>query len=168
MPTIKLNLGAGNRHLEGFINVDLADNWCLKPPEVVCDVRKLTFPDNYADEVHAYHVFEHFYRFESDDVLDEWVRVLKPGGLLVLEMPCLDKILGIFDYCAKVAHEIPDNLTMFGLYGDPKYNSPDMCHRWCYSVGEITQMLEGRGLKVTEAEPQTHKRIRDMRLEAIK
>jgi len=165
---VKLNLGCGNRHLAGFINVDMADNWCNKMPDVVCDVRKLELANEYADEIHAYHVFEHFYRYEADDVLDDWIRVLKPGGLLVLELPCLDKILALFDYFKVTQKPVQDNVTLFGLYGDPKYHSPDMCHRWCYSVGELTQMLEGRGLTVTEGEPQTHQPVRDMRLEAIK
>lgn len=165
---IKLNLGCGNRHLAGFINVDLADNWCKKKPEIVCDVRKLEIPNEFADEVHAYHVFEHFYRYEADDILDEWIRVLKPGGLLVLELPCLDKILALFDYFSRRGEPLKDNLTLWGMYGDPKYKTPAMVHHWCYSVGELTQMLEGRGLTAKECEATTHQPVRDMRIEAIK
>lgn len=165
---IRLNLGCGNRHLPGFVNVDFADNWCKKKPEIECDVRKLPLPDDYADEVHAYHVFEHFYRYEAEDVLTEWVRVLKPGGKLVLELPCLDKILGIFDWADKNKQPYPINLTMWGLFGSPKYKDPTMCHRWCYSVAELTGMMKHAGLEVTEHEPITHQPIRDMHLEGVK
>lgn len=166
---MKLNLGCGNRHLEGFVNVDMADNWCSKPPDVSTDISKpLPFDDGVADEIHAYHVFEHFYRYDADAILIDWVRVLKPGGLLVLELPCLDKILGIFQHCIKSRLELPEHLTLWGLYGDPKYANPAMVHRWAYSISELSTMLELNGLKVRSTEPQTHQPIRDMRLEGRK
>jgi predicted SAM-dependent methyltransferase len=166
---VKLNLGCGDRHKEGFVNVDLAENWCHRPPDVSADISKqLPFEDNYAEEIHAYHVFEHFYRYEADEILTDWIRVLKPGGLLVLELPCLDKILNIFVYCRDHKQEVPDNLTMWGLYGDPNYFEPAMVHRWCYSIGELSGMMNDRGLEVESTKPQTHQPIRDMRLEGRK
>lgn len=166
---MKLNLGAGERHLEGFVNVDLASNWCHRPPDVSADISKpLPFDDGAADEIHAYHVFEHFYRYEADEILTDWVRVLAPGGLLVLELPCLDRILDIFRHCAEKQIETPDNLTMWGLYGDPNYFEPAMVHRWCYSVGELSGMMIDRGLTVELHKAQTHQPVRDMRLEGRK
>ena len=166
---LKLNLGCGNKHLQGFVNVDLESNWCLRKPNMAADVAKpLPLPDGVVDEVHAYHLVEHFYRWEAFDILADWVRVLKPGGLLVIELPCLDKILSIMQHCIATQTEMPENLTMWGLYGDPGYGKPEMCHRWCYSIAEMTAMLEELGLEVTSTEPQTHKPIRDMRLEGRK
>lgn len=166
---MKLNLGCGNRHMEGFVNVDMADNWCRKQPDVVADVSKpLPFEDGAVDEVHAYHVFEHFYRYEADAILMDWVRVLKPGGLLVLELPCLDKILNIFQHCIQNQLELPEHLTLWGLYGDPKYGEPAMVHRWAYSIGELGDMMKLNGLTVESKTPQTHQPLRDMRLEGRK
>ena len=130
--------------------------------------KRLPFEDGSVDYIQAIHCFEHFYRYEADEILTDWIRVLKPGGLLVLELPCLDKILSIFVYCRERKHEVPDNLTMWGLYGDPNHFEPAMCHRWCYSIGELTGMMRDRGLTVESTEPQTHKPIRDMRLEGRK
>lgn len=165
---IKLNLGCGNKFLQGFVNVDMANNWCERKPDLEADVRQLGLPDAYADEIHAYHVFEHFYRYEADEILTDWVRILKPEGKLVLELPCLDKILGIFDYFSKVGKELDYSLTMWGLYGDPKYHNPAMVHRWCYAEAELTDMMQRAGLKVSTHQPETHRPIRDMRLEGIK
>lgn len=166
---MKLNLGCGNRHLDEFINVDMADNWCKKPPDVSHDISQpLPFDDESADEIHAYHVFEHFFRYDADAILIDWVRVLKPGGLLVLELPCLDKILNIFQHCIKTGEELPEHLTLWGLYGDPKYANPAMVHKWCYSFSELTAMMELNGLTVRSEKPQTHQPIRDMRLEGRK
>lgn len=165
---IKLNLGCGNRHLQGFVNTDLPNNWCKRKPDLEADVRKLELPTNYADEIHAYHVFEHFYRYESDAILQDWARILKPGGKMVLELPCLDKILALFDYYSREQKDLNYQMTMWGLYGDPGYEDPAMVHRWCYAEAELTDMMENCGLLVTTHKPETHQPVRDMRLEGIK
>lgn len=46
----------------------------------------LSFPDATFDRVIAAHVLEHLYK--PHEVLREWRRVLKPGGVLTLLLPC--------------------------------------------------------------------------------
>ena len=50
------------------------------------DAASLTFPDDTFDRVIAAHVLEHL--VEPHLRLREWVRVLKPGGVLSLVLPC--------------------------------------------------------------------------------
>jgi ubiquinone/menaquinone biosynthesis C-methylase UbiE len=50
------------------------------------NARKLSFADAAFDRVIAAHVLEHL--TEPHVVLREWVRVIKPGGLLTLVLPC--------------------------------------------------------------------------------
>lgn len=165
---LRLNLGCGPRLLSGFINVDLPNNWSGKQPDVVSDIRSLPFGDGYADEVHAYHVLEHLYRWEAETTLTEWLRVLKPGGKLILELPCLDKILNVFNVCMSHGKPVPARLTILGLYGDPAYRSEAMCHRWAWSKSELKSVLRSLGLRPRIMEPVTHIPERDMRCEAIK
>ena len=166
---MKLNLGCGPRHLAGFVNVDMGGNWSGKKPDVEADLSKpLPFEDESADEIHAYHLFEHFYRYEADEILMDWTRVLKVGGLLVIELPCLDKIISIINHCVAKGLPLPERLTVWGLYGDPNYENPAMCHRWCYSESELTTMMRLHGMEVESTTPQTHQPVRDMRLEGRK
>ncbi len=166
---MKLNLCCGNKHLEGFVNVDFPDDWHLSPPDMSWNLRDpLPYGDEVADEIHCFHGFEHFYRFEADEILADWVRVLKPGGLLVLEVPCLDKIIGIFNKAVQQGIPPPENMTMGGLYGDLSQRSEAMSHRWCYSIGELKHMMESCGLETEMKPPQTHIAVRDMRLEGRK
>ena len=166
---MKLNLCCGNKHLDGFVNVDFPDDWHLYKPDVTLNLREpLPYADGVADEIHCFHGFEHFYRFEADDILTYWTRVLKPGGLMVLEVPCLDKIIGIFNTCIAKGVPPPENLTLGGLYGDLSQRSEAMSHRWCYSIGELTDMMERNGLDVELKPTQTHISVRDMRLEGRK
>jgi ubiquinone/menaquinone biosynthesis C-methylase UbiE len=50
------------------------------------DAMSLTFPDDTFDRVIAAHVLEHL--VEPHLRLREWIRVLKPGGVLSLVLPC--------------------------------------------------------------------------------
>jgi predicted SAM-dependent methyltransferase len=161
---MRLNLGCGRKLLDGFTNCDMQGD-----PDVTCDVfGTLPFESDSADEVHAYHVAEHTHRWQIAAVLKEWARVLKPGGLMVLELPCLDKVLGIFYDHIEAGKPVPVNLTMWGLFGDPGWKDPAMCHHWCYSMAEMKSLMESAGLRVEVKPAQTHQPVRDMRLEGIK
>jgi len=161
---VRLNIGCGNKLLEGYVNIDMPGNYSGQKPDIECDIREIPLPDNHADEAMAIHVIEHFYRWEAVDVLKEWVRVLKPGGLMVIECPCLDKVIQL----AQVP-DIPWNMTMWRLYGDPSYKAPEMVHRWCYSVQELAEVMSRSGLKgLAKKPPQYHVPLADMRIEGIK
>jgi beta-1,4-mannosyl-glycoprotein beta-1,4-N-acetylglucosaminyltransferase len=89
---IKLNLGCGNLVYSDYVNIDLY----APEADVKMDIRKLEYPDNYADEIAAYHVFEHLSPYEANDILSEWLRVLKPNGRLVMELPDIESMCAAF------------------------------------------------------------------------
>jgi predicted SAM-dependent methyltransferase len=152
---IRINLGSGIHPWPGFVNVDYCGE-C----DVVSDVTNLPmFADKSVDEIHAIHLFEHIDRTKIHDAIAEWKRVLKPGGKLILELPCLDKIAAMI-----VRGVIDPRLTMFGLFGDPRYESEYMQHRWCYTYDEIREVLQHGGFSVSFDEPVYHKKVRDMRV----
>lgn len=155
---IRLNLGAGRTRIQGYLSVDLSES-----AEVHSDVRKLDMPDEYADEIMAIHLFEHLYRWDAEPTLREWFRVLKPGGLLVLELPDLLKC------CANILAGAEDRYGLFGLFGGPADGNPLMVHKWCYSFAELRDVVRAAGfVKVKNLPTQYHKKNRDMRLEARK
>lgn len=150
---MKLNLGCGKRKFDGYENLD----WPT-------DVRNLTYSVGAIDEIVAIHLFEHFYRHEAMDILKHWVSLLKIDGQLVLEVPCLDKILDLFRQGAA------PNFTLWGLFGNPAEVAVNdsMQHKWCYSVFELRSMMEAVGLSVREEPVKFHKPLRDMRLVGVK
>lgn len=122
------------------------------------------------DEAVAIHVLEHFYLWEVPTVLAEWQRILKPGGRLVLELPCMDKV---FDYIVKARQMGVEDfwapMTVWALWGDPKYQDPAMCHRWGYTKKMLEQVLTLSGWQaITHEEPRYHLKERDMRVTAQK
>ncbi|MBP2303069.1 class I SAM-dependent methyltransferase [Azospirillum picis] len=119
---LRLNLGCGDKLLPGDINVDVAPSRNGATPDHLCDLRRLApFTDDSANEILAVHVVEHFWRWEVVDVLREWVRVLKPGGTMILECRNLatawQEFLKDPDGTAGSGPEA--QRTMWVLYGDP-------------------------------------------------
>jgi len=81
---IRLNIGCGKKQEKGFINLDLRD----LGQDIVWDIREgIPFPDNSVDLIWSQHVMEHFNESESQAVLREMHRVLKPGGVMVHTTP---------------------------------------------------------------------------------
>ena len=165
---IRLNLGCGDKILENYINVDVASERKGKKPDVISDIRKLTFDDNYADEILSVHVIEHFWRWEVSDILKEWIRVLKPGGKLILECPNLQSACEEFLKSPEIKSS-PDNngqRTMWVFYGDPKWQDPLMVHRWGYTPYSLSYLMNEAGLINVRQEPAEYKlrEPRDMRV----
>lgn len=59
----------------------------LRPVDIVCDAENLTLPDNYADVVFSSEAIEHFSWRKTKAVIKEWARIVKPGGVLVVDAP---------------------------------------------------------------------------------
>lgn len=170
---IRLNLGCGDKILPGYVNVDVAPERAGNLPDVVSDVRNLSiFEDNYADEILSVHVVEHFWRWEVESILKEWVRVLKPGGKMILECPNLrsacEEFLKNSDIGAQPGPE--GQRTMWVFYGDPRWKDPLMVHRWGYTPRSLAQIMSLAGLGDLKQEPAQFKlrEPRDMRISGIK
>ena len=173
MTSKKLNLGCGDKLIKGYINVDLVTERAGVTPDVNCDIRKLTvFDTDYADEILAVHVIEHFWRWEVEDILAEWVRVLKPNGKLILECPNLISACEEFlkDPEAGSSPNQKGQKTMWVFYGDPRWKDPLMVHRWGYTPKSLAAIMNVAGLTQLKQEPAQFKlrEPRDMRITGIK
>lgn len=155
---VRLNLGAGSKVVPGYLACGLEDHHDIR-----CDFRSIPVPDGSIDEALCIHVLEHVYRWECAETLREWRRILRPGGLLVIEMPDLIKC------CRNVVDGKAEAMGIRGLYGDQTLRDPLMCHRWLYTEPEVMAELRAAGFaKIRSAVPQFHGRrvARDMRIEA--
>ncbi len=160
------NLGCGKIRWPDWINVDVDPEYA----DLVADIRKLPeIESNSADAVAAIHVMEHFYYWEVPEMIQEWKRILKPGGKLILEMPCLDKVLGYIVTCAQKNIPMDPYMTLYSFYGDPGFKNPAMCHKWIWGKKHLEKMLEDQGMKNIQSLPSRyHFAFRDMRFEATK
>jgi len=86
--SVKLNIGCGNDIRVGYINIDKYNN--TGNVDYNSDMGDLPFEDGYADEIYTSHVFEHIPINEMYSVVEEWKRVLKPNGDLIIRCPNLE------------------------------------------------------------------------------
>ncbi len=166
---MKLNLGCGDKILDGYVNVDAVARG-PKAPDLTCDLHRLEFDDGMADEVLAVHVVEHFWRWEVRDVLREWIRVLKPGGQMVLECPDLAQACRQYLAMPSTGDGPDGQRSMWVFYGDPRYKDPFMVHRWGYTPKTLGDLMEEVGLYgITQAPAQFKLREpRDFRMVGVK
>lgn len=170
---LRLNIGAGARRPPGYFHCDIEEH--PEAPhklDLVCDAKAIPLPDGCAVEVMAIHVFEHFYRWESEGVLREWGRLLQPGGRLVLELPNLIKCCENYLSGRMRGGKNPDQLARWGIYGDPRTGNKFMNHPWGWSPNELKGLILQNGFHDAVERPTVHhpagRDHRDMRIEAIK
>lgn len=161
---VALNLGSGALRWDGWVNIDGFNDRA----DLRCDLKKLPYPDNHADRIIAVHVFEHFYLWETDGLLDEWRRVLKPGGKLILELPCMDKVCTHIQLRLNKGVAPAPFMSWLAFWGDPKYEDPAMCHKWGYFKHDMEKILLKRFVSMSHEPPRYHFIQRDMRVTAIK
>ena len=78
---MRLNLGASDRRIEGFVSVDICP-----PADEIADLSKpWPWPESSIDEVLAYDLCEHLP--DRIDFMNQLHRVLKPGGRATIETP---------------------------------------------------------------------------------
>ena len=134
---MKLHLGCGDKHIDGYINID-----CRYLPQVdeIQDVSILRKYKNESIEViYASHVLEHFSRWDYMSVLNRWYDLLKPNGILRIAVP---------DFEAIVNHYIKnkDLRVISGLlYGGQDYENN--FHHWVWDFETLKKELEQIGFK---------------------
>jgi len=177
---MRLNIGCGHRVKDGYFNIDALHNpKAPRAPDLLYHfqfdkdgrlLEPVPLDDAVADEIQAIHVFEHFYRWTCKAAAAEFNRLLKPGGLLILELPDLIKCCKNIIENRQARH--PDQLGRWGLYGDPRVNDPFMCHPWGWGPEELMAFLGENGFKDMRHLPTQFHSIgrdhRDMRIECRK
>lgn len=94
---MKLNLGACDRYLPGFLSVDR-----VPPADVIADLAQpWPWPDSTVEEIVAYDVIEHI--ADRIHFMNELHRVLKPGARATIETPNASKGAGYFQDPTHVA-----------------------------------------------------------------
>lgn len=122
--SLKLNIGAGNVRVDGWTPIDR---------KLGTEAFPLNYPDNSVDVVRASHVLEHLTFRDAQTALQEWIRVLKPGGKLQVAVPSIDKL-----------HLVEPDERVFVLMGGQK--DDDDVHKSAWDQNRLHAHLEHFGL----------------------
>jgi hypothetical protein len=128
---LRLNIGSGHElTLKGYVNLDAKFGHAAYP---------LAYADNSVDEIRASHILEHFSLRETDEVLRDWVRALKPGGWLKIAVPD-------FDFIVKAhSNGNPEGLPL-GMYLMGGQIDKDDYHKAIFTRESLTLALKNAGL----------------------
>jgi predicted SAM-dependent methyltransferase len=127
---LKLNLGSGEQELKDYVNLDIKKGNAVFP---LSDYETGT-----VDEVRASHILEHYQQSIVKDILREWVRILKPGGIIKIAVPDFDKL-------ARSYAEGKDlNYTGYILGGQTDAND---FHRSMFNAETLTGLLRDIGVE---------------------
>ena len=128
-----VHIGCGSISSPEFVNVDAQPYPHVH--YVRNDITDLSmFADGSVDLVYMCHVLEHVHRKEMFDVLAEFRRVLKPGGVLRISVPDFDLLVEMYDSTGCD----PDGI-MAPLLGSHA-NEYDI-HYWIFTERSLTAIL---------------------------
>jgi predicted SAM-dependent methyltransferase len=135
---MKLNLGAGDWRPDGWTSVDLAG------ADVVCDLRQPHWPfePQSVDAMLASHVLEHFTREEGANFLSWCWSYMKPGGVLYIAVPDLDKFIDCHvsgDFSPLQGYRWTDLNHFMG--GGPHEPRPEQRHKYMYTFPSLAHAL---------------------------
>lgn len=144
MGQLKLNLGSNCVRIQGFLNVDLVPHPNV---DVVCNAIKLPYQDNEVDEIYSSHLIEHFHYHDGLKALKEWYRVLKFGGIMVIELPDFEAFCRNFLQLPE--HEKPNYYVQ--VWGYPW--EAGQAHQFGYTPQQMIWSLNQAGFTKIERLP---------------
>jgi len=137
---MKLNIGCGYSYLKGYVNIDSYEG---SVADRRMEAHSLYFEDGSADEIKAAQLIEHLGFFKTKYFLAECYRVLKPGGLLTIETPHIEKTFEIFLKGDRAVREA----ALGWVYGS---ECPGMEHRYCFPSELLEELIAAAGFELTK------------------
>ncbi len=134
-----VHIGCGDISSPEFVNVDAQPY-----PHVHCVTNDITnlpmFSDRSVDLVYMCHVLEHVHRRDIFDVLGEFRRVLKPGGVLRISVPDFDLLIAMYEGIGRD----PDGIIapLLGSHA----NEYDF-HYWVFTERSLSAILFKAGFR---------------------
>jgi predicted SAM-dependent methyltransferase len=140
---MKINMGCGWRDFgKEWIHIDSGDYDHLDYESIV-DLSQ--FGDNTVDLIYASHVVEYFDRQQIPSVLNEWRRILKPGGTLRVAVPNFKQISRLY-----TEEDYPLDKFVGLLYGRMPMGEETIYHRTVYDFSSLKRVLEDSGFSEIE------------------
>jgi predicted SAM-dependent methyltransferase len=158
---LKVNIGCGDYAYPELVNCDIVYG---KGVNVVCNALSLPFKDDSAEEVYMIHLIEHFRLFDARKVLKEAARVLKKGGLLIVEFPDIEKSIKIYNEDGNLGG------LLKSLYGTQHKDYELHQHYFGWCIDLMMKEIVDAGLRIHhKGNGSAHNRPeRDTRVQAIK
>lgn len=145
-----LNVGCGTDYKQGWVNIDNNSDENIEKMDLDWDLlNPLPYKDNSVDFIFNEHFIEHFTVEESQAIIKDLMRVLKPGGVLRIAMPDLEAIVKQYTIGLKGDVLIENhNMTFIKTKAESlNYSVRWWGHKWVYDWEELERRLKEAGCK---------------------
>ncbi len=164
----KIHIGCGSDIKDGYINIDeFNPNADVQKP-----IQELGYPDDSIERIEGYMVLEHLNPFEARAFIGRAYQMMEPGGILILEVPDLEKVCRLILAFADDAEYL--NTGAFGirgLFGEPTdHMTKGDYHKWGYTPATLLRLVREAGFsqcRVLDGVSHLYP-LRDLRIEAVK
>lgn len=138
---MNINLGCGDRYVDGWVNVDLPD-MPHRVDQRVDITSELPWRENSIDCVYAGHVLEHLHKDDAYQLVARLLPLMKPYGAIMLVGPDVE-------VAAQLFNNVPNAPDQFGVTLDAlRYGAGRWCgdvHLWECTVHVLEDMLNRAG-----------------------
>ena len=136
---VKINLGCGWRNFgNDWLHIDAGDYDHLDLKHDIS--KKMPLSEDLVDLIYSSHLIEYFDRHEIKNILLDWKRVLKPGGILRLAMPDFKAITNLY-----IKGSIKIEQALGPIYGKMKMGKSTIYHKTAYDFESLKSLLEECG-----------------------
>jgi predicted SAM-dependent methyltransferase len=156
---VRLNVGCAMDLKKGYTNVDIQDLKIDDPniKFVQSDCGKLSFlRDRSVDLVYANQLLEHIHPLDIKEILYEWRRVLKIGGILRIVFPDFEKVIEDYQKCKEF--NTTKDFMNFMVLNYVVLNTTQQSdkirsifpHKSLQTIKFLTILLESEGFKILQ------------------
>ncbi len=130
---VRLHLGCGSKPIPGMINCDLHH----EAADCKLDATDLhEFADSSVDLIEHHHLIEHLSLARAQKAIQEWGRVLRPGGFLVMTCPDLSRVVRKWLWSSRASRW---GKVIQMIYGSQEHEG--MFHRSGYDRRQLSELL---------------------------
>lgn len=148
---VMLNVGCGTDYKQGWVNIDNNSDNNIEKLDLNWDLRNpLPYDDSSVDFIFNEHFVEHLTVEESQIAIRDFMRVLKPGGVLRIAMPNLEESV---DNYINLPIDKDPTIKRFKLdFIKTRAERINMAfrewgHMWLYDWEELERRLQEAGCK---------------------
>jgi predicted SAM-dependent methyltransferase len=171
---MKLNVGCGYNILEGYINIDMVQT---TPETVQKDILHIDYADESVDEIFMRHSIEHFFEDEIRQIMQNNYRMLRSGGIFVIETPDFERIMEAWQQ-GLLSKQIL-NWVLFGFQAGNTTREREihMLHKWVFDEALLCDFLREagfswfmveKGAKPSNYDPKYGEYMTHMKVTAVK
>ena len=165
---MKLHLGCGQVHLDGYVNIDypLSEHTVQRTSvaDKFADITKLRYKAGTIEEVRLHHVFEHFHRAQAVALMMSWNSWLKKGGKLTIEVPDFDAMTIIA--LSPLSSNRKRMLALRHIFGSQEAQWAVHFNGW--SAARLLELASLAGFTAAIHKPKPYKNLHNVVLEAHK